>query len=333
MNFMMQAGMNQMKDQAKSLLPSEMQDKDEKDSPKIAPGDVPKKPKKKSLITRTLAIRMYSVLLFHTLIITILVFVFYSSDPNQPITPRASIALLSNSFSDSKDNSTVPEPKDNSTNPEPKENSTIPDSTPSETSEPKSNLWFLKFIIFAACFGGSLFLSLSISKIKCLTKIYLNYVLYLVLLGANIAEFICLANLSESLYQLVTTMFVIFDAGSLTIIIFSILVKDTPSTFWLMCSCSGGIFIALIVMSKIYSGSLFRYLILLFGLLAFGIYEAMNYNALDTYKANAQSAPTAPSMFSLPFELNINFVKIFWYLIKGIFSLCSMCCCPNKKRK
>jgi hypothetical protein len=30
MNFMMQAGMNQMKDQAKSLLPSEMQDKEEK---------------------------------------------------------------------------------------------------------------------------------------------------------------------------------------------------------------------------------------------------------------------------------------------------------------
>ena len=109
MNFMMQAGMNQMTDQAKSLLPSEMQDKDEKGSPKIAPGDVPKKPKKKSLITRSLAIRMYSVLLVHTLIITILVFVFYSSDPNQPIVPRASIVLLSNSSSDSKDNSTVPD--------------------------------------------------------------------------------------------------------------------------------------------------------------------------------------------------------------------------------
>lgn len=324
MNFMMQAGMNQMTDQAKSLLPSEMQDKDEKGSPKIAPGDAPKKPKKKSLITRSLAIRMYSVLLVHTLIITILVFVFYSSDPNQPIVPRASIVLLSNSSSDSKDNSTVPDAPDS------KENSTIPETKP---TEPKSDLWFLKLIIFAACFGGSLFLSLSISKIQCLTKIYLNYVLYLVLLGANIAEFVCLANLSESLYELVTTMFVIFDAGSLTIIIFSILVKDTPSTFWLMCSCTGGIFIALIVMSKIYSGSLFRYLVMLFGFLAFGIYETMNYNALDTYKANAKSAPTAPSMFSLPFELNISFVKVFWYILKGIVSLCSMCCCPNKKRK
>ena len=321
---MMQAGMNQMTDQAKSLLPSEMQDKDEKGSPKIAPGDAPKKPKKKSLITRSLAIRMYSVLLVHTLIITILVFVFYSSDPNQPIVPRASIVLLSNSSSDSKDNSTVPDAPDS------KENSTIPETKP---TEPKSDLWFLKLIIFAACFGGSLFLSLSISKIQCLTKIYLNYVLYLVLLGANIAEFVCLANLSESLYELVTTMFVIFDAGSLTIIIFSILVKDTPSTFWLMCSCTGGIFIALIVMSKIYSGSLFRYFVMLFGLLAFGIYETMNYKALDTYKQNVKSSPSAPSSFSLPFELNISFVKVFWYILKGIVSLCSMCCCPNKKRK
>ena len=325
---MMQAGMNQMKDQAKSLLPSEMQEKDEKGSPKIAP---PKKPKKKSLITRTLAIRMYTVLLFHTLIITILVFAFYKSDPIQNYTSNASIVLLSNSsLSDSSPNSTEP----NSTTPD--SNSTIPDSDSSKPGKNESDstgIWVLELIIFAACFGGSLFLSLSISKIKCLTKIHLNYVLYLVLLGANIAEFICLSKLSESLYELVTTMFIIFDAGSLTIIIFSILVKDTPSTFWLMCSCSGGIFIALIVMSKIYSGSLFRYLVLLFGLLAFGIYEAMNYNALDTYKANAQSAPTAPSMFSLPFELNINFVRIFWYLIKGIFSLCSMCCCPNKKRK
>lgn len=316
MNFMMQAGMNQMKDQASSLLPSEMQDKEEKDSPKIGP---PKKPKKKSPITRSLAIRMYSVLFVHTLIITILVFLFYSSDPNQPIVSRASIVLLSNSSSNSS----------NST-----DNSTVPDTPePSQPTEPKRDLWLLKLIIFAACFGGSLFLSLSISKIKFLTKIYLNYVLYLVLLGANIAEFVCLANLSESLYELVTTMFIIFDAGSLTIIIFSCLVKDTPSTFWLMCSCSGGIIIALIVMSKIYSGSLFRYLVMLFGFLSFGIYETMNYNALDSYKQNVKTAPTAPSMFSLPFELNISFVKVFWYLIKGICYLCSMCCCSGKKRK
>lgn len=321
MNFMMQAGMNQMKDQAKSLIPSEMQDKDEKGSPKVAPGDVPKKPKKKSLITRSLALRMYTILLFHTLIITILVFIFYSSDPNQPIVPRSSIVLLNEPPSNSSDSS-------NST-----DNSTVPDTTPEQPESGSRPLWMLKLIIFAACFGGSVFLSLSITKIQLFRKIKLNYILYFVLLAANIAAFVCLANLSESLYELVTTMFIIFDAGSLTIILFSLFVKDTPSTFWLMCSCSGGIVIALIVMSKIYSGSLFKYLVMLFGLLAFGIYEAMNYNALDVYKQNAQSAPTAPSMISLPFELNVNFVRIFWYMIKGIFYLFSLCCCPNKKRK
>ena len=325
-NFLMKAGINQMKDQAKSLLPSEMQDKEEKDTKKIDPSNAPKKQKKKSPITRSLAIKMYSILLFHTLIITILVIAFYKSDSNKSTETQASIILLSDSSSNSTENSTNPE---NSTIPENPEEETTPENK--TTPESKGDLWVLKLIIFAACFAGSVFLSLSITKIKCLSKIYLNYVLYLVLLGANIAEFICLAYLSESLYELVTTMFVIFDAGSLTIILFSILVKDTPSTFWIMCSCSGGIFIALIVMSKIYSGTLFRYVVLIFGLLAFGIYEAMNYNALDSYKENVKNAPTAPSMISLPFELNVNFVKVFWYIVKGIFYLFSLCCCPNKK--
>ena len=323
MNFMMQKGMDQMKDQAKSLLPSEMQDKDEKGDSKIIQSNAPKKQKKKSPITRSLAIKMYSILLFHTLLITILVFVFYREQSNQSSasSETALIVLSSNSFSDTS----------NST----EDNSTVPSDNEPQSSEPESKTvsnWFL-FIVFAACLGGSVFLSLSITKIKCLSKIYLNYVLYLALLAANIVGFICCANIARSLYELITTMFIIFDAGSLTIILFSIFVKDTPSTFWLMCSCSGGVFIALVVMLKIYSGSLFRYLVLLFGLLAFGIYETMNYNALDSYKESVKNAPTAPSMISLPFELNVSFVKIFWYLIKGIFYLFSLCCCSSKKKK
>ena len=321
MNFMMQAGMNQMKDQANSLLPSEMQDKGEKGDSKISQSNVPKKPKKKSPITRSLAIKMYSFLLFHTLVITIVVFMFYKevSDKISDSLNKGLISMSDNSSNSTIDNSTVPD------------NKTEPPVSPESPESDTGSKWFL-FIVFAICLGGSVFLSLSISKIKFLSKIYLNYVLYLALLAANVIGFVCCANISRSLYELITTMFVIFDAGSLTIIIFSILVKDTPSTFWLMCSCSGGIFIALIVMSKIYSGSLFRYLVLLFGFLAFGIYEAMNYNALDSYKQSVKSAPTAPSMISLPFELNVSFVKIFWYIIKGIFSLFSLCCCPNKKK-
>jgi magnesium-transporting ATPase (P-type) len=324
---MMQVGMNQMKDQAKALLPSEMQDKEEKGDSKISQSNVPKKPKKKPIITRSLAIKMYSFLLFHTLLITILVFLFFKGDSktNNTSTNTALISLSSNSFSNAS-NSTI----DNSTVPD---NKTEPPVSP-ESSDSNSNTvskWFL-FIVFAVCLGGSVFLSLSISKIKVLSKIYLNYVLYLVLLAANVIGFVCCANISKSLYELVTSMFIIFDAGSFTIILFSILVKETPSTFWLMCSCSGGIIIALVIMLKIYSGSLFRYVVLLFGLLACGIYESMNYNALDSYMQNVKSAPTAPSMISLPFELNVSFLKIFLYMIKGIFSLFSMCC-PNKKKK
>ena len=329
MNFMMQVGMNQMKDQAKALLPSEMkdkEDKEEKGDSKISQSNVPKKPKKQSPITRSLAIKMYSFLLFHTLLITILVFLLFKggSNTNNTSTNTASIALSSNSFSNGSNSTDNSSGTDNKTEPP-----VSPESSDSNSST--SSKWFL-FIVFAACLGGSVFLSLSISKIQILSKIYLNYVLYLVLLAANAIGFVCCANISKPLYELVTSMFIIFDAGSVTIIIFSVLVKETPSTFWLMCSCSGGIFIALIIMLKIYSGSLFRFLVLLFGLLACGIYESMNYNALDSYNQNVKSEPTAPSMISLPFELNVSFVKIFWYMIKGIFSLFSMCC-PNKKKK
>ena len=327
MNFMMQVGMNQMKDQAKALLPNEMQDKEEKGDSKISQSNVPKKPKKKSPITRSLAIRMYSFLLFHTLLITILVFVFYREGSNTTSTStNTALIVLSSNSSSNPSNSSI----DNSTGPD---NKTEPPAPPesSDSNSRTGSKWFL-FIVFAACLGGSVFLSLSISKIQILSKIYLNYVLYLVLLAANIIGFNCCANISKSLFELVTSMFIIFDAGSFTIIIFSILVKETPSTFWLMCSCSGGIVIALIIMLKIYSGSLFRYVVLLFGLLAFGIYESMNYNALDSYMQNVKSAPTVPSMISLPFELNVSFVKIFWYMIKGLFSLFSMCCCPSKKK-
>ena len=277
MNLMMQAGMTQLQEQTKDLIPSDMQENQESSgNPKTGGEPVPKKkqPKRKSPITRTLAIKMYSLLLFHTLLITILIYV----------------------FGDVKESSGI-----------------------------------LNLIIFAACLGGGIFLSLSGAKISCLSKVFLNYVIYLILLAANVVGFVCGSRIDNRLFQLFTTMFIIFDVGSLTIIIFSIIVKDTPSTFWLMCSCSGGIFIALIVMSKIYSGSLFKYAVMLFGIFSFAIYEAMNYNALDAYKKNIKKEATVPSMVSLPFELNICFITIFWYILKGIYWLCSACCCPNKK--
>lgn len=291
MNFMMQAGMNQMKDQAKSLIPNEMQDKKEggkegEENGKIENSEnknqvKQKKPKRKNPITKSAAIRMYTVLLFHTLLITILLYVFTKSE----------------------------------------------------------NIGFsiIKLAIFLGCFFGAILLSLAVSYFQFISKVFLNYLIYLIILGANVIGFICCARLNGDLFKLLKTMFIIFDAGSLTIIFFSTLVKDTPSTFWLMCSSCGGIIIAILVMAKVYNDSkIFRWVVILFGCITFAIYESMNYNALDVYKKNTKNEASVPSMVSLPFELNLCFVKIFWYVLKVIGYLCSMCfacCCAGPKKK
>lgn len=287
----MQAGMNQMKDQAKSLIPNEMQDKKEggkegEENGKIENSEnknqvKQKKPKRKNPITKSAAIRMYTVLLFHTLLITILLYVFTKSE----------------------------------------------------------NIGFsiIKLAIFLGCFFGAILLSLAVSYFQFISKVFLNYLIYLIILGANVIGFICCARLNGDLFKLLKTMFIIFDAGSLTIIFFSTLVKDTPSTFWLMCSSCGGIIIAILVMAKVYNDSkIFRWVVILFGCIAFAIYESMNYNALDVYKKNTKNEASVPSMVSLPFELNLCFVKIFWYVLKVIGYLCSMCfacCCAGPKKK
>ena len=205
------------------------------------------------------------------------------------------------------------------------------------TNTKKTGFSIIKLAIFLGCLFGSILISLAVSHFQFISKFYLNYILYLLILAANSIGFIICSLLNEDLSKLVKTMFVIFDAASLTIILFSILVKDTPSTFWLMCSSCGGIIIALLIMAKIYNDSkIFRYLVILFGLISAAIYESMNYNALDAYKKNNKNETSVPSMISLPFELNLCFVKIFWYLIKIIkylFSMCYACCCAKAKKK
>ena len=292
MNFMMKAGMNQMKDQAMNLIPDEMQDKSDKnqkgensnlEASEKGKQISQKKPKKKNPITKGLAIRMYSILLFHTLVITILLFVFGNKN---------------------------------------------------------KGFGMIKLIVFLSCFFGSILLSLAVSNYKIISKIFLNYIIYLIILSANVIGFICCSRLrkEEDLFKLVKTLFIIFDTGSLTIILFSTLVKDTPSTFWLMCSSSGGILISIIVLAKVYNEDsiIFRWILLLFYAIGVGIYHSMNYNALNAYKRNNKNETSVPSMVSLPFELNISFVKIFLYTINIIIYLCTMCsacCCPSAGRR
>ena len=305
MNFMMNAGMNQMKSQAMSLIPNELQDKEEDKNQQQKDGkgkdgkenQVKKKPKKKNPITKTLAIKMFSILLFHTLTITILLFIFVV-DKNAGFT-------------------------------------------------------WLKLIFFLGGFFGGLLLSLAVSKIKCLTKFYLNYLIYIILFAANFIGFTFLSLLDSddeeiedgtekkivtktgTTSKLVKTMFIIFDAASLTVILFSLLVKDTPSTYWLMICSAGGCIITIVIMTKIYGdGTLLKWGTMLFGAFSCAIYEAMTYNSLEVYKQNSKNEASIPSMISLPFELNACFVKIFWYVLKILKYLCTMCtscCCPKKK--
>ena len=292
MNLAMKAGMNQMKDQTQNLIESEMQiknsDKNEKNEQngesgpkenieiKEGPKPAQSKKKKKLKIDKNASVRMYSVLLFHTMIITILLFVIKSQ------------------YSD-------------------------------ELKEKENDLGDYSWPIFIGCIVLSILLSLLVSKVQFLSKIFINYIFYLALLVLNSLAFVWGGK--GPLFDYIVSMLIMFDAGSLTVLMFSTFVKDVPSTFWIMCSCASGHLVAMFVLIKVYDEH--KYFVLFCCVLAFAIYESMNYNAFDTSKSNA------PSMISLPFELNLGVVIIIYYVLYGIYYFMKFCCCPtsNKKKK
>lgn len=295
MNLALNAGMNQMKDQAQNLIEAEMQDKSAKDSKGENieinnKGNQQKKQKKViKKIDRNLTVRMYSVLLFHTLSITILL----------SIVNIKGISI----------------------------GETINDQI-QDKSKGISN--YLPWIIFAGCIVISIILSLLVSKVKCISKIYFNYIFYIILLALNCVAFVW-GGKDDDLFQYILSMLIMFDAGSLSVLMFSLFVKDIPSTFWIMLSCSGGLLIAMFVLIKVFKDN--KYFVLLSCVISFAIYEVMNYNALDVYKNNDKNNTSIPSMMSLPFELNLSFLKLVYYLFYGIFYWFKACCCPSKKKR
>ena len=92
MNLALNAGVNQMKDQTQNLIQNEMQDKGlekkEENDPKEPnleinenrPKQIQQKKKKKVKLDKNLTRRMYSVLFFHTMVITILLYIFRKRD-------------------------------------------------------------------------------------------------------------------------------------------------------------------------------------------------------------------------------------------------------------
>ena len=292
MNLAMKAGMNQMKDQTQNLIESEMQVKNpdkkeqniqnEENGPKEnieikeAPKPAQSKKKKKPKISKNAAVRMYSVLLFHTGIITALLII-------------------------------------------------VRHKYEKEFEDREEDLGDYSWLVFLGCIVLSILLSLLVSKVQIISKICLNYIFYLVLLALNSLAFVWGGK--DSLYDYILSMLIMFDAGSLTVLIFSTFVKDAPSTFWIMCSCASGLLVAMFVLIRVFDDH--KYFVLLFCALSFAIYESMNYDAFDNCKSSV------PSMISLPFELNLGFVKMVYYVLYGIFYFMRFCCCPasNKKKK
>ena len=95
MNLAVKAGVNQMKEQTQNLIENEMQDKsieqkgeNDPNGPKEPnlemnenkPRPIQPKKKKKLKIDKKLTIRMYSVLFFHTMVITLLLYIFRVKD-------------------------------------------------------------------------------------------------------------------------------------------------------------------------------------------------------------------------------------------------------------
>ena len=290
MNLAMKAGAEQMKEQTQNLLPSEMQDKNEEQKEENGPKEpnieinnkgnpiVPKK-KQKPVIDKSLAVRMYSFLLFHTLLLTALLYIIHYKFLQK-------------------------------------------------INDEGKKLGKYEWGIFVGCIVLSILLSLLVSKVKCISTIYLNYILYIVLLALNAFAFVWGGK--DNLFPYIASMLIMFDAGSLTVLIFSLCVKDAPSTFWVMCSCIAGQLVAMFILIKVYSDQ--KYLILLVCAISFAVYEVMNYSAFDIDKVKGKTT-SVPSVISLPFELNVSYVKLLYYIIYGIVDWCISCCCPPDKKK
>lgn len=314
MNMVMQAGLNQAKDQAQNLIPKEVKD-GQNEEKKEGEGNnnsindsqsnltnssnISHKKMKNKKINKQLAIKMYSVLLCHTGILTIAEYIIR----------------------------TVQNSKGNVFN---------------------SDYNIVYWIIFAASIALALILSLLVTKIKCLSSMIFVSLFYVLILALDA----CIFNIGGHLlsFEVFVSMLIVFDAASAVILIFCSLIKDAPSLFWMICSSIGGIILAVFLCTKIYEDE--KIFVLIFGVYAFVVYETMNYHVFDDGKKKkkksepqpqipTQSQPQQeakpeeevkiPPMMVLPYEFNAAFVRLLLLIFKGIYILIRGCCGGNKK--
>ena len=314
MNMVMQAGLNQAKDQAQNLIPKEVKD-GQNEEKKEGEGNnnsindsqsnltnssnISHKKMKNKKINKQLAIKMYSVLLCHTGILTIAEYI---------------IRTVQNSKGNVFD----------------------------------SDYNIVYWIIFAASIALALILSLLVTKIKCLSSMIFVSLFYVLILALDA----CIFNIGGHLlsFEVFVSMLIVFDAASAVILIFCSLIKDAPSLFWMICSSIGGIILAVFLCTKIYEDE--KIFVLIFGVYAFVVYETMNYHIFDDGKKKkkksepqpqipTQSQPQQeakpeeevkiPPMMVLPYEFNAAFVRLLLLIFKGIYTLIRGCCGGNKK--
>lgn len=314
MNMVMQAGLNQAKDQAQNLIPKEVKD-GQNEEKKEGEGNnnsindsqsnltnssnISHKKMKNKKINKQLAIKMYSVLLCHTGILTIAEYI---------------IRTVQNSKGNVFD----------------------------------SDYNIVYWIIFAASIALALILSLLVTKIKCLSSMIFVSLFYVLILALDA----CIFNIGGHLlsFEVFVSMLIVFDAASAVILIFCSLIKDAPSLFWMICSSIGGIILAVFLCTKIYEDE--KIFVLIFGVYAFVVYETMNYHVFDDGKKKKkksepqpqiqpQSQPQQeakpeeevkiPPMMVLPYEFNAAFVRLLLLILKGIYTLIRGCCGGNKK--
>jgi len=314
MNMVMQAGLNQAKDQAQNLIPKEVKD-GQNEEKKEGEGNnnsindsqsnltnssnISHKKMKNKKINKQLAIKMYSVLLCHTGILTIAEYI---------------IRTVQNSKGNVFD----------------------------------SDYNIVYWMIFAASIALALILSLLVTKIKCLSSMIFVSLFYVLILALDA----CIFNIGGHLlsFEVFVSMLIVFDAASAVILIFCSLIKDAPSLFWMICSSIGGIILAVFLCTKIYEDE--KIFVLIFGVYAFVVYETMNYHVFDDGKKKkkksepqpqipTQSQPQQeakpeeevkiPPMMVLPYEFNAAFVRLLLLIFKGIYTLIRGCCGGNKK--
>ena len=186
MNFIAQAGMNQMKSQAQGLIQKEVNEVggdqsteggkiNESTSNSISNSNtsshIPKKKKASSVISKALAIKMYAILLVHTAILTVVQYI---------------IQIIKNKNENFFSTETIG--------------------------------YAIYWTIFAVSLGCAVLLSLMVSKIKCFSSLYFIYILYVVLLALDL----CFFNLGGHLisFDIFVSILIVFDAGSIVVLIF-----------------------------------------------------------------------------------------------------------------